>query len=208
MKRIIVLLFIATVLLAGCRSYGFSSNNTTATTNHPALQGTSEPTDVSEDATTVPTEPSSPPETATITEPSVPPETTTPTEPSVSVEPPEPVEPEPLDAELEQEIIDRYIALHAKDSDTEITVRLDYFGTYDGAVVAFIDSSFCSYVCEASSEFIGPWEFSYRNGQRMDVYKDGEFLPLKDAYSAGWLSEEGLAQLFAWYRCVRMGYSS
>ncbi len=166
MKKVIILLFVVTVLLTACQPSGLNSDNTTKDT---AFQGASNPTDA----------PSTAPATS-----------------------PVPVEPAPLHEELEQEIIDKYTALHVQDSEADASVELEYFGTYDGCVVAFIHLSGYDYLAMEDHVSTGGLVFWYGSSQRLTVYRDGSFLSLDDAYLAGWLTDDGLAQLHAWYKSV------
>ena len=72
-----------------------------------------------------------------------------------------------------------------------------YYGCYDGAYVfdAGETGVVTGLVTGPYRTRIGDLVFHFSQNQTLDVYKDGEVKGLKDAYKAGWLSDEALADL-------------
>ena len=77
-------------------------------------------------------------------------------------------------------------------------LSLRYYGEYDGCHVAFVDTPDDVPAVEREDEIAG-FTFHYNNYQRLNVYKDGQILTLTDAYAAGWLSDDAIAQLHSAY---------
>lgn len=63
-----------------------------------------------------------------------------------------------------------------------------YYGTYDNCVVLWIDR-YCSYSSEGETEMVAGYRFDYGVDRTTDVYRNGKFLTLKEAYEKGWLSK-------------------
>ena len=76
---------------------------------------------------------------------------------------------------------------------------VEYFGEYDGCHVAFINSGLYAYATEATEIDIAGYTFWYPYIRELDVYKDGEFKRLSEAYKAGWLTDESVALLWNYY---------
>ena len=77
-----------------------------------------------------------------------------------------------------------------------------YYGCYDGAHVGFVDGN-GEYGCAITKDVICGLIFVYPSTQKLDVYKDGEILKLKEAYEAGWFTADGLKQLLDYYKTVK-----
>ncbi len=114
---------------------------------------------------------------------------------------PVPTEPSPdgsaaLDSNLAQEIIDAYLALYAKPDDQDASASLRTYGLFDGAAVTYVDCSLFAYPGIETEIVVGEYVFMYGSSQQLEVYKDGEFLDLDDAYTQGWISDESLARVY------------
>lgn len=73
-------------------------------------------------------------------------------------------------------------------------LSLRHYGCYDGAYVFFVDGPY-GYMTMIRSEEIGSRTFLFPSSQELYVFKDGEIKALRNAYSAGWLSDKALADL-------------
>lgn len=80
----------------------------------------------------------------------------------------------------------------------DITIR-EYFGTYNGCSVMFIDTPWWGYMDSFWSEEIAGYTFGYGSSQTLDVYRDGEFVSLKEAYEKGWLSKNDIKDIRYYY---------
>lgn len=76
---------------------------------------------------------------------------------------------------------------------------VEYFGEYDGCHVAFINSGLYAYAATSTDVNVGGYTFHYSCLRELDVYKDGEFKRLSEAYKAGWLTDESVALLWNYY---------
>ena len=92
-----------------------------------------------------------------------------------------------------------YADQYAKDGCQAEELTLRYFGEYDGCHVAFIDGGPFDYTPMEAQDMVGGFPFDYVNGQKLEVYKDGQFLTLTKAFEAGWLSEETVGRLWNYY---------
>jgi len=82
-------------------------------------------------------------------------------------------------------------------------INIQYLGEYDGTHIAFITTVFSEYPSMEDEEEIGGLIFRYSNGNRIMVYREGEYTPLASAYEKGWLTDEGLAKLLAYYKQLK-----
>lgn len=80
----------------------------------------------------------------------------------------------------------------------DITIR-EYFGTYNDCAIMFIDNPMWCYTCEFWSEEIAGYTFGYGSSQTLDVYRNGEFVSLKEAYEKGWLSKKDIKDIRYYY---------
>ena len=78
--------------------------------------------------------------------------------------------------------------------DAEYVSIREYYGEYDGAIVAMIDS--CDYTSNIWCEEVAGMDFMYGDGNRLLVLKDGTFHTLTGAYDRGVLSKESIENLF------------
>ncbi len=78
--------------------------------------------------------------------------------------------------------------------DAEYVSIREYYGEYDGAIVAMIDS--CDYTANIWCEEVAGMDFMYGDGNRLLVLKDGTFHTLTGAYDRGVLSKESIENLF------------
>ena len=81
---------------------------------------------------------------------------------------------------------------------TKITIR-EYFGTYNGCSVMFIDTPWWGYMDSFWSEEVAGYTFGYGSSQTLDVYRNGEFVSLKEAYEKGWLSKKDIKDIRYYY---------
>ena len=73
-------------------------------------------------------------------------------------------------------------------------LSLRHYGCYDGAYVFFVDGPY-GYMTMMRTEEIGGRSFLFPSNQELYVFKDGQIDVLPNAYTAGWLSDEALADL-------------
>lgn len=83
---------------------------------------------------------------------------------------------------------------------TEADIVIDYYGTYNEceAVVMSVDGQ--SDTDDERDIQIGRYVFTFGSGSRSErfyMHKDGGFIPVKDAYEAGVISDENVAELAA-----------
>lgn len=76
---------------------------------------------------------------------------------------------------------------------------VEYFGEYDGCHAAFVNSGLYMYATEETEIDIAGYTFWYPCIRELDVYKDGEFKRLSEAYKAGWLTDESVGLLWNYY---------
>lgn len=103
--------------------------------------------------------------------------------------------PREVDMTIRQAYIDAHGLSGEYSEPWELGVR--YYGYYDGAYVfdAGNNGMVLPWVTGPYRTRIGDLVFHFSQNQSLDVYKDGEVKGLKDAYKAGWLSDEALADL-------------
>lgn len=80
----------------------------------------------------------------------------------------------------------------------------DYYGTYDGAVAVMIYGG-GDYPDVITEEIIAGYRFVYPNGNTMEIWKDGAFYTLLQAYRKGILTEDQIGQI---RRTVAIRYES
>lgn len=107
----------------------------------------------------------------------------------------------PLTAEQEIEIKQDFLLFHKDEVERygggveDITIS-EYYGTYNGCSVMFIDTPWWCYATEGRKEIIAGYEFRYGSYQLLEVYFNGEFASLKEAYNKGWLSKEDIKNIY------------
>lgn len=99
-----------------------------------------------------------------------------------------------LDKSIEREIIAAVIAAHSdyKYPLNEEDFSLRCFGAFDGVYVLFVDCTMWNYTADVTQVIIDGVEFVYGSGQRLQVYKDGGFYSLTEAFENGILSHDEL----------------
>lgn len=102
-------------------------------------------------------------------------------------------------AVVEEAIKTAYYQKYQQDGCLMEDLSVRYYGEYDGCHVAFIDGGPYDYRTVLTEDVIAGYTFTYNNSHKLDVYRDGEILTLAEAYEAGWLTEEAVAQLHADY---------
>ncbi len=85
------------------------------------------------------------------------------------------------------------------DSSIEDITISEYFGTYNGCSVMFIDTPWWCYMDICWSEEIAGYTFGYGSSRTLDVYRNGEFVSLKEAYEKGWLSKKDIKDIRYYY---------
>lgn len=103
--------------------------------------------------------------------------------------------------ERKQERLEKSMAkayAEANGYDTE-EISVDYLGAYQDCHVAYFHGPF-GITQAVVEQQIGKITFVYPDGQKLHVYRDGEVLELSEAYEAGWVSDEILAQIRADFR--------
>ena len=201
--RMCLAFLICVLALSGCRAA--IMDDTTASPNID-LGGDAyiPPTDPTQ-TETMPTQPTTNPlpteSTPTEPAPTQPtPTETTPTQPT----PPVLIETPVLSHQTEEEMKQAFIALFIKNQDcTPEDINIQYLGEYDGTHTAFITTVFSDYPSMEDEEEIGGLIFRYSNGNRIMVYREGEYTRLASAYEKGWLTDEGLAKLLAYYKQLK-----
>ncbi len=186
--RLTILLAVLLLLLSACASAGLD-----ATGENPQLPGTQAPSGTfsGPDPTTT-VAPPAPTTTATL----VPPDATTPAEPPL---------PDFAD-DLNLAMREAYAQLYGKDvgemfSGTADEVYVEtYFGGFGKNHVAFIGSKWFMYSQALWSETLMGLQFRYSDGQKLNVYRDGQMLTLSEAVENGWFTQEELEQLHAVYQ--------
>ena len=73
-------------------------------------------------------------------------------------------------------------------------LSVTFYGTYGEAHVGFING-ILMYTQAISTERIAGLLFRYNTGQRIQVYHNGELMPLAEAYDRGVLTQEDIATI-------------
>jgi len=71
-----------------------------------------------------------------------------------------------------------------------------YEGTYDGAVVVLMNGTMFSSVEWKREILVAGYTFTYYGGNMSEVWKDGEFYSLVDAYNEGILTKEHIEKIY------------
>lgn len=110
----------------------------------------------------------------------------------------------PLPAEIEREIIQKYIQENYEKYDGSITeedVSLRYYGCYGNGktYIMFVDVEGWAYITAQSGlDEVNGLRFTYPTSQKLLVYRDG-FWSLTEAYKKGYLSDNDLTILHRLY---------
>jgi len=70
-----------------------------------------------------------------------------------------------------------------------------YYGTYDGAVPVLMRGTKMAYAQVVTSETVAGYTFTYSDSNKMEVWKDGEFCSLSEAYDGGILTKEQIGEI-------------
>ncbi len=104
-----------------------------------------------------------------------------------------------LDKEIEAEIKTAYFNLHKKDFDncnaTAADISIFFCGEYSGSYVMFVHSAVYSYEDAVSLEIIDGVLFNYSSGHKMDVYNNGMFYSVSEAFNQDLLTHNDLLNL-------------
>lgn len=96
----------------------------------------------------------------------------------------------------EQQIREEYLAFMHEQGDKELTIDdvaiLDYYGTYNGAVVVRINRPALEVLTKI---IVGGIEFTFSNANTALVWKNGEFFELSDAYDHEILTLDNLTSI-------------
>lgn len=105
-----------------------------------------------------------------------------------------------LDENLAREIRKAYMGyITYTDSDaqywSEDDVLIDYYGTYSGCTVGYIESPISLYLPVLSGEKVGPCTFQYPDSRKLLAYKDAQIKSMPEAYDLGWLDDDAVRQI-------------
>jgi hypothetical protein len=128
---------------------------------------------------------------------------------TITVPEPEPAPDPVLCPELEERMRDDYLKHLEAEYGVRMTheftcvVVLEYYGTYSGCQVVFIDSCWggglprTGELTVAGKRFVFP-DFGFFT-RPLGVYRDGLFLRIDRAYDAGWITGEDVAEIWSMY---------
>ena len=106
----------------------------------------------------------------------------------------DPYDPEDKVPEItENRIIKDYCDAHP--SVTMDHVRLRIMGVFEDTCVLFVDVKGMMYAEVITEDNVGGIRFYYSNSQKMQVWHDGRFCSLQEAYGEGLLTQENLQSL-------------
>jgi len=101
-----------------------------------------------------------------------------------------------LIADIEKDYNDLYGSDMTKDPKKEnIQYVKRYYGTYNGAVPCFFRGSKTYYLTWIVEQTIAGSDFFYSDGNVIEVWKDGKFYYLEEAYEQGILTKEQIAEI-------------
>ncbi len=83
----------------------------------------------------------------------------------------------------------------------DVNIR-EYYGTYNNCSIMFVDGIGKGYLTWCESEIIAGYEFWYSSSQKLDVYRNGEFATLKQAYEKGWLTKKDIRDIYYYYNAI------
>ena len=107
---------------------------------------------------------------------------------------------EPLTDELLHEIVTAFReGLPEEERGGAEEVSLRYYGRYGDAYVMFVDSSVYMYYDMEETVKVGGFSFEYRDSHHLEVYYEGDFYTVSEAFNLGILSEDDLRLLHARY---------
>ncbi len=104
-----------------------------------------------------------------------------------------------------REIVWEYIA-GCDESELEYTYSVQCFGIFGDTYAVMIDGPWM-YTQALRSEVVAGYTFTFPDGQRMHIYKDGVFYSLLKAYELGVISEEDLVAI-AWGKTLPYTYET
>lgn len=104
------------------------------------------------------------------------------------------------DAELMQKIVKDYEEYCSEQWNYNPLIhgkcRVDYcYGVYNNCVPIMMEIVGTSTSCEESKIEIGTVIIHYRNGNDIEIWREGEFYSLSKAYKEGWITEENLQEI-------------
>lgn len=77
---------------------------------------------------------------------------------------------------------------------------LKYYGTYNGAAVIYYTCAGLGYTQAYVTQNIAGYEFSYPDGNTIEVWKDGNLYSMKRAYEEGILSKNDVAKIADYHK--------
>lgn len=110
-----------------------------------------------------------------------------------------------LPEDLVREIVWEYIA-GADEGELDYTYSVRCFGKFGEAYAVMIDGPFM-YTQAMRTEVIAGYTFTFPDGQRMYIYKEGNFYTLLKAYELGVISEEDIVAI-AWAKTLPYTYET
>ena len=80
-------------------------------------------------------------------------------------------------------------------------VKVEYYGEFEDCHVGMVYGPGVYYAQAVLEEQVGDTVFRYSQQHSLSVCRDGKLMGLKEAYEAGWLSQETVDQIYAaWTR--------
>lgn len=80
-----------------------------------------------------------------------------------------------------------------------ISMRIEYYGEYDGCHIGFINGGPSDYAQAECTITIAGMDFWFPDSQPLMVYRDGQMVELQSAYDMGWLSDREVERLWNYY---------
>ena len=112
-----------------------------------------------------------------------------------------------LTEDEEREIVWEYIANSSNlESELNATYAVRCYGKFGNVYAVMIDGPWF-YTDALRNEVIAGYTFSFHNGQRMRIYKEGDFYILNKAYELGIISEEDLVAI-EWSKSAPFTYTT
>ena len=107
-------------------------------------------------------------------------------------------ESDPLSEELKKQIVEDFVAYELGDDYVPREhgiFRIErYYGSYDGAVAVMLNGAF-DFIPEVRVDKVADSEIYYAYGTSIQVWKDGKFFTMREAYEQGILTAEQVAEI-------------
>lgn len=112
-----------------------------------------------------------------------------------------------LSADEQREIVWEYIANSSNlESELNATYAVRCFGKFGNVYAVMIDGPW-GYTQAIRNEVVAGYTFTFPDGQRMRIYKEGDFYTLNKAYELGIISEEDLVAI-EWSKSAPFTYTT